>query len=98
MKRKELVSLICFALICIFLYGIFTSYISEGFTDSNKKSPSPNPDVISYKLITSVMQPIRRLSSIILNPTNWKERISMASMTPTELARMYLKSQQKVEE
>jgi hypothetical protein len=91
MKRKELVLLICFALIAILLYIIYSSKPKEGFEDSGQKSA--NGDVLSYQLLTSVMGPIRRLSSIILNPTNWKERISMASMTPTELARMHLQSQ-----
>lgn len=80
-------------MITIFLYRMYIIHNTEGFTDSNKKA-TLNPDAVSYQLLTTVMAPIRRLSTIILNPANWAERISMASMTPTELARMHLQSQQ----
>jgi hypothetical protein len=84
------ISFIAFLFIGYCLY--YHSY--EGFEDSK---PSFSPQVASYELLKNVMGPIRRLSSIVLNPTNWKDRISMATMSPTELARMHLQSLQKVE-
>ncbi len=67
---------------------------AEGFKDVEADEKKTwNPDIASYELITSVMKPIRRLTKIVLDPSVWKERVSMATMTPAELARMYLNSQ-----
>ncbi len=92
MLRKEVVILLYFGLFVLGLLAFLRYKPQEGFQDAKM-----SPQVATYELLTSVMGPIRRLSSIITNPSNWKERIAMASMSPTELARMHLQSQQKVE-
>jgi hypothetical protein len=91
MLRKEVVILFCFGLFVV-LVAFIRRKQHEGFQDAKI-----SPQVATYELLTSVMGPIRRLSSIITNPSNWKDRINMARMSPTELARMHLQSQQKVE-
>lgn len=91
-KQTKLVLLSCFILGLIL---VSRRASMEGFKDTEPEKPEKfNPEIASYQLLKSVMGPIRRISKIVLNPTNWKERISMATMSPTELARMYMKSQQ----
>ena len=92
MSRKEVVLLLCFGLFAIAFVAFIQRKQHEGFQDATL-----SPQVATYQLLTSVMGPIRRLSSIVTNPANWTERIAMARMSPTELARMHLQSQQKVE-
>jgi hypothetical protein len=88
---------LCFVGMLVFLFTYRKS--AEGFkniSQSEKESEekkSWNPDVASYELLTSVMKPLRRLTKIVLDPSNWKDRVTMATMSPTELARMYLNSQ-----
>ncbi len=95
MTRKELILLICFVLLIgTIVYKYRTSM--EGFADKVQKEAA-SPEVATYELITSVMKPIRRLTSIVLNPSEWRDRVNMATMSPTQLARMYIQSQQKVE-
>jgi hypothetical protein len=85
----------------IIMFGVFfrilvqNQFNQEGFADSIPEVPSTkfSPEMASYQLLTSVMGPLRRIRSIVLNPSNWKERISMIRMNPQDLARMYLKSQ-----
>jgi hypothetical protein len=91
---------------CVFtLFGLFVlqtlrsslrSTRQEGFASTPDVETIKNsPELASYALLKSVMKPIRNLSGILLDPSNWKERISMVNMTPTELARMYLNSNRK---
>lgn len=95
MIRKELILLICFILLIGTLWYVYHTSI-EGFTDKIKKG-STSPELATYELITSVIKPIRRLTSIVLNPSEWKDRVNMATMSPVQLARMYLQSKQKTE-
>lgn len=87
-----MVILFCFGVLVFVFVAFLKRKQQEGFQDTKL-----SPQVATYELLTSVMGPIRRLSSIITNPSNWSERIAMARMSPTELARMHLQSQQKVE-
>jgi hypothetical protein len=67
----------------------------EGFATTGKGEDVENPltpQQFSYGLLTSVMKPIRRLSSQLMDVGIWKERFEMAKMTPTELARRHLQS------
>jgi hypothetical protein len=68
---------------CITIFLLVRSFRTkkEGFADV----PEDNP------LIT-VMGTIRRLSGKLMDISMWKERITMASMTPVELARYHIKS------
>ena len=50
----------------------------------------PNP-------LLSLMGNLKRMSGYLINPTTWTDRIEIMNMTPTELARHYIKSQNNVE-
>ena len=45
-----------------------------------------------------IMASVKRVSGILLQPGTWTDRIEMHSMSPTELARRYLKSTAKAED
>lgn len=88
-------------IIAIFAILFLTKKGEEGFQtvapsplQSNAKE-SLKPEQISYQLLSTVMKPIRRLTGIITSPTEWKERFTLAQMTPTEIARDYLNKQLK---
>jgi hypothetical protein len=59
----------------------------EGFENVDDKSP-----------LVTVMGTIRRMSTTLMDINMWKERITMANMTPIELARYYIKSNAKSED
>lgn len=71
---------------------------TEGFENpksaNTERKKSADPSVISYQLLKSVMGPIRKMSKLVLDPAQWKERITMSRMTPTELARHYIRTTQ----
>jgi hypothetical protein len=90
---KRTVIIFCFIGIAVAVRYILYKQYYEGFQDSKPVAKSPNPQLVTYEFLTTIMKPIRRLSSVILNPANWKERVSMATMSPIELARKHLKSQ-----
>ncbi len=92
-KQNKIVLLSCFVLALFLSLLYFRSKTTEGFADPVEAKKSFNPELASYQLLTSVMGPLRRISKVVLNPANWKERITMATMSPTDLARMYLKAQ-----
>lgn len=45
-----------------------------------------------------ILATVQRVSSVLLQPGTWTDRIEMSNMTPVELARRYLKSQAKEED
>jgi hypothetical protein len=65
----------------------------EGFADTATASATaagPNP-------LLSLMGNLKRMSGYLINPTTWTDRFELMNMTPTELARHYIKSQNNVE-
>lgn len=69
---------------------VYTGH-KEGFAANTDDVENPlTPQQFSYGLLTSVMKPIRRLSSKLTDVGMWKERFDMAKMTPAELARRHL--------
>jgi hypothetical protein len=65
----------------------------EGFADTDavdEKKKTLNPDEISYHMLKNAMVSIRKVTKHILDPKVFMERISMARMSPTELARRYI--------
>lgn len=85
--------------IVLILISILVMYTGrkEGFSDDQDgDAENPlTPQQLSYTVLTSVMKPIRRLSSRLMDVGMWKERIEMAKMTPAELARRHLLSEKK---
>ncbi len=59
----------------------------EGFQTEDAISP----DEFAFNLVQSVKGPIKRLSSTLLDIPTWKERFTLATMNPVELARYQLK-------
>ena len=59
----------------------------------HKEGFESNTQEMSKQLLANVMPPIRRLSSMLLNPNVWMERITQMHQTPTEMAREYLRKQ-----
>jgi hypothetical protein len=105
MKRNPVVvvaiSLIIVAIVIVLLNLLIHKTIDkdrEGFsatTDIEDVENPISPEEFSYALLQSVMGPIRRLSSRLTDVSFWSDRIRLAGMEPDELARHYLKSQQK---
>lgn len=63
----------------------------EGFADTaTATAAGPNP-------LLSLMGNLKRMSGYLINPTTWTDRFELMNMTPTELARHYIKSQNNVE-
>ena len=60
----------------------------EGFADKTVEEPNP---------LLSLMGNLKRMSGYLINPTTWTDRFAIMNMTPTELARHYIKSQNNVE-
>ena len=48
--------------------------------------------------IGGILATVQRVSSVLLQPSTWTDRIEMYTMSPVELARRYLKSQAKEED
>lgn len=93
-----MIVLICIVSILVSLLLMHTGK-KEGFSDDqnvdvNAETPL-TPQQLSYTVLTSVMKPIRRLSSRLMDVGMWRERIEMAKMTPAELARRHLLSERK---
>ncbi len=68
--------------------------VREGF-ENIEEAVKKNPEEMAYKLLGSVMGQIRKVSKYALDQPAIFTRIKQMRMTPTELARNYLREQQK---
>jgi hypothetical protein len=71
---------------------------TEGFATTVKddeKKPAPNPEELSYELLKNVMGKIRNVTRHVFDKEHFTERLSMARMTPAELARKYIADTKK---
>lgn len=84
--RDYLIAIIIITAIITLLGGLWYLKMNrnEGFENENE-----NP-------LGSIMSLIRRTSTRLLDIDMWKERILLSKMSPTELARYYMKT--KVED
>ncbi len=92
MKLFAALFLILSALLTIFLVYAYFRWGKcgcEGF-----QNPMENPDI---NALFGALKKLKRLGSHFADIRNWKERIEMMKLSPTELARRYIKSQQKAE-
>jgi hypothetical protein len=48
--------------------------------------------------VGGILATVQRVSSVLLQPSTWTDRIEMYTMSPVDLARRYLKSQAKEED
>jgi hypothetical protein len=65
----------------------------EGFEASNETKETAQ-DAVNNVLLRAVEQ-MKTVSAHILNPKNWSERLELATLSPVELARRYIISQDK---
>lgn len=96
MKLFAALFLILSALLTIFLvYAYFRwgkcGCAAEGF---QTQAAAENPDI---NALFGALKKLKRLGSHFADIRNWKERIEMMKLTPAQLARRYIKSQQKAE-
>jgi hypothetical protein len=78
-----------FLIYAYFRWGDCGCRRTEGFA-----AAAENPDI---NALFGALKKLKRLGSHFADIGNWKERIEMMKLTPTELARRYIKSQQKAE-
>jgi len=80
-------------ILALFLVLYTSSKKHEGFANKSvQKEEKEEPNVL-----LSLMGNLKRMSGYIVNPTTWSDRFEIMNMTPTELARRYIKSQSNVE-
>lgn len=70
----------------------------EGFADSkiSAKERVQKASASASNILLDVIKKAKRVSSYVTNPLDWKERITLATMTPIELARKHLANKPKV--
>jgi hypothetical protein len=90
------------ALICLAGAALVLGLLIALMTITPHKEGFESPDAtpmttqqLSQQLLAAVMPPIRRISSMILNPNVWKDQLSMINLTPTEMARHYLRNKER---
>jgi hypothetical protein len=69
----------------------------EGFADKSSDTEAVAEAEAGPNPLLSLMGNLKRMSGYLINPTTWTDRITIMNMTPTELARHYIKSQNNVE-
>ena len=65
----------------------------EGFQSKESVEDALSTDEFAFELVQAVKGPIKRLSSVLLDIPTWKERFTLATMNPVELARHQLRKQ-----
>lgn len=65
----------------------------EGFKSAQTKIDHATKKVDNALL--NVMSQVKRMNAFLTDTTVWKERIELATMSPSDLARKYIKSQRK---
>ena len=73
------------------VYWYFTSQMkrSEGFQDGGKMP------LVEQANLLQILGTIKRLGGQLMNVSMWTERMALAKMSPTELARKHLNSNSK---
>lgn len=87
---KHIIKIIILLICSIMIINAILLMKTENFANQNET------DTDITKLF-SVVSTLKRLNGFLSNSGNWKERFDMIGKTPVELARHYLKSQQKIE-
>ena len=90
---KYFISVLILALltICLLLFiGRRRSNATEGFQ-------APVEDDANVRAVKKVFGQIKNLSSYLINKDNWFYHMQLIGKSPTEMARIYLKSQRNSE-
>ena len=85
--------LILSTILTVFLVYAYFRWGKCGCAGEGFQNPE-NPDI---KALFGTLKKLKRIGSHFADIGNWKERIEMMKMSPTQLARRYIKSQQKAE-
>lgn len=95
MKLLAALFLILSTLLTVFLIYAYFRWGKCGCAGEGFQNPAAdNPDI---KALFGALNKLKRIGSHFADIGNWKERIEMMKMSPTQLARRYIKSQQKAE-
>jgi hypothetical protein len=79
---------------CFFRYGTcMPRRRIEGFKSTQDKLDHATKQVDNALL--NVMSQVKRVNTMLMDTSMWKERIEMATMSPMDLARKYITSQQR---
>jgi len=82
-------------------YGIVLLFTKQGTCASQQQQePFANetPPGADERSLGGILKTIQRVSATLLQPSTWTDRIEMYNLSPTDLARRYLKSQAKAED
>ena len=74
----------------VFLYFRKGMCMREGFANSTAKERVQKASASASNILIDVIQKAKRVSNYVTNPLDWKERLSLATMSPIELARKHL--------
>jgi hypothetical protein len=80
--------LLLIALVAVIILMVLQQ--KEGFQNVDD---ALSPEEFGFHLVQAVKGPIKRLSSTLLDIPTWKERFTLATMNPVELARHQLRNQ-----
>jgi len=99
MKTIDIILILIFFAVIVFLaFHVFLWLTKprnqEGFEASDDTKKETAQDAVNNVLLRAVEQ-MKTVSAHILNPKNWSERLELATLSPVELARRYIISQDK---
>lgn len=84
--------------VVLFLSSVITYGLVLLFTSRGTCSAEPFANESEDGSLGGILSTVQRVSSVLLQPSTWTDRIEMYTMSPVELARRYLKSQAKEED
>lgn len=76
----------------LFLSSLFTFGLVQAFQRFGTCVPEPFENENAEGSLDAIVGNLKRISSYLLQPAMWTERIHMYSMSPMELARTYLQN------
>ena len=76
----------------LFVSSLFTFGLVQAFQRFGTCSAEPFDNELTEGSLDAIVGNVKRISSYLLQPTMWTERIHMYSMSPMELARAYLRN------
>ncbi len=63
--------------------------------EENFENPKVDPKKLAAEILSSSLAQIKKATRHVLDPVAFKERMQMASLSPIELARKYIKETSK---
>jgi hypothetical protein len=84
--------------ISILFYVVRTRYREENFDNPTANPGKPakvDPGKLAAEILSTSLRQLKKATRHVLDPVAFKERMMMASMSPIELARKYIKETSK---